>query len=141
MLAASGCASLEQQPRTIRSDLAAPKAEAHSRDVLTSRDLTAHPTLQNASLYDAIAALRPEYFSILSSPRARVAPISSLLIVDGAPRGGVDDLRSLNAAMIAEIRLVRPAESLVRYGKEYHAGAIVITTIVEAARTRAPMSR
>lgn len=104
------------------------RANAHSRDVLTARELLSYPTLRRGTVYEVIAGLRPEYLTPLRVDSHGTVVSTPLVIVNGNPRGGLDALRAIGASTVAEVRLVRPTDALVRYGPEYRSGAIVVRT-------------
>jgi hypothetical protein len=125
----TGCVPGHSHVRGFQATPRQGSAEPHSRDVLPRRELAAHPTLVSATAYDAIAGLRPEYLRPFAVAGGRTLPSPPLVIVDGNVRGGPETLRSINVAMVAEIRFVRPADAPIRYGAEARSGAIVVTSV------------
>jgi hypothetical protein len=97
----------------------------HSRDILTSADLLAHPSFRNGTLFDAIVGLRPEFLAA-NGPIANL-PERPGVLLNGESRADVDVLRAISPSMVVSVRLVRPREAIVRYGQAYSAGAIIVT--------------
>jgi hypothetical protein len=50
------------------------------------------------------------------------------VVLDDSPYGGVETLRNIEVDAIEEIRYVSGTDAAVRYGPEYHGGAIVVLT-------------
>ncbi len=75
--------------------------------------------------YDAVRRLRPAFLStrgptsVLNAPRQDI-----VVIVNGLPYGGVEDLRSLRAGEIAWVRRLTAAEAYVKSGHPAPSGAI-----------------
>lgn len=92
----------------------------NSRRALTGADLD-HPNAANA--LELIRLRRPEFLRS-GGPTAEHAPI---VYIDGI-RGLIEDLRSLPAGSLLEIRYLTAAEATVPYGYGHPAGAIVVTT-------------
>ncbi len=84
---------------------------------------------QNA--YDVVKLLRPRFFQIRSREAAGNNPVWGQgpgVLVDDAPRGSTETLRSIPLSAIREIRYLSGPDAASRYGVEYHAGAILVVT-------------
>lgn len=144
VVALSACAS-----KTASSPRTAAGPEAHSsRYVLLATDLEQS---RADNVYDAIAKLRPEFLrghtdatSFIKQgtvdsrdPNPNPAPAGSTggavrtaatpvkAYRDNARLGGVDDLRQMPIAGIAEIRYIPGPEAGVKYGTD-HAGGVIL---------------
>ena len=129
-LVGGGCAhSRDAQLRQRRvSNSSTDRSVSHSRDLLTAEEMRQHPTLHAATAYDAIRRLRPEYLATATIEAAGGSQASPTVFVDGIARGGADVLRTMQVALITEMRFVRPADAALRYGQDHRWGAILITT-------------
>ena len=129
-LVGSGCAhSGDAQLRHRRaSDSSTDRSVSHSRDLLTAEEIRQHPTVHAGTAYDAIRRLRPEYLVMPTIEAAGGSQASPTVFVDGVARGDVDMLRTIQVALITEIRFLRPADAALRYGQDHRWGAILITT-------------
>lgn len=86
--------------------------------------------------YALIQRLRPEYLrptrnagSVrISQNQPDPGPRTAKVIVDGSPRGELDVLRQIPAAMVTEIRHLNAADATTRFGTGYEGGAILVTT-------------
>lgn len=83
---------------------------------------------QNA--YEVVKLLRPRFFQVRSRESAGNAVWNQGpgVLIDEAPRGGIEFLRSIPLTAIREIRYVSGPDAASRYGVEYHAGAILVVT-------------
>lgn len=99
----------------------------HSRDLITAKDLSRHPTLGTATLFDALRGLRPEFLAV-GYDAGGSAISGARVIVDGSPRGGPEALRSIHVPYVREVRFVRGPDATIRFGAEYRWGAIIVTT-------------
>ena len=87
------------------------------------------PTLRNATLYEALLGLRPEYMTPLASSGRGLLAGTPVVIVDSSTRGSLQSLGSIQASTVSEVRFLRSADAVARYGSAFRAGAIVVTTI------------
>ncbi len=91
-----------------------------SRDLITEEELAQSPDL---SLYDAVRRMRPQWLQVrgtgTESPR---------VYVDGASRGGLDELRSLRVPDVREVRYMGSRDATTRFGTGHTGGAILVTT-------------
>lgn len=89
---------------------------------------------QGGNLHDAfeiVQNLRPRFLQVRSRAAAGGNPIwgeGPGVLVNDAPRGGANSLRSILASSIREIRFISGPDAASRYGVEYHAGAILVLT-------------
>lgn len=84
---------------------------------------------QARDAYDVIQLLRPRFLQIRSKAAASEDPrwgAGPGVLIDDAPRGGIEALRSIPVGAIREIRYLSGPDAASRYGPEYHAGAIVV---------------
>jgi hypothetical protein len=94
--------------------------------MLAAQELRDHPTLTTGTLFDAVIGLRPEFLAGTRDMRA--SGDEPGVIVDGNAHGGVDALRSIPVQFVIEVRRLRPADAIIRYGRDYRNGAIIVTT-------------
>lgn len=80
-------------------------------------------TVSELDLFSAVQRLRPQWLR----PGTRGALPG--LIVDGTPQsGGVEQLRSYQAADVGSLELMNASDATTRYGTGYTQGAIVVNT-------------
>lgn len=112
-LVVHGCAGSGSRPGATRS----------SSRVLTAEELTEASEL---NCYQAVQRLRPGWLRT----RGRVSFTSQQgirLYVDGMARGYVDEMRSIRATAVAEMRYLSAPEATSRFGTDHVDGAILIT--------------
>jgi hypothetical protein len=97
-------------------------------DALTAVELSAVPGLANATAYDAVVRLRPGFLHPRDARTGTIAGrgILPAVFVDGVYYGGLEDLRGIAAAMVAEMHYVRSFDAVHRYGPDYRAGVILV---------------
>lgn len=104
-----------------------------------ANDYSASPTMRSSDFvgssevalagggtaYDVILRLRPQFLT------ARTAVISTdayggrpVVYLDGLRLGGIDELRTISASMIGEVRFLSPVMGSERFGR-YHAGGVI----------------
>jgi len=113
---ASGCATARPGERV-------------NRDVITQEQIQKAPAASSA--YDVVRLLRPEflYRRGVQSVRESVDPSAGILVyVDGARAGGVDELKSIPADQVQEIRWINARDATTRYGTDHGYGVIAVTT-------------
>ncbi|MCI0437071.1 MAG: hypothetical protein L0271_26035 [Gemmatimonadetes bacterium] len=74
------------------------------------------------TVYDVIQQLRPQFL------RTRPGSGSAVVYVDGARRGGTEELRRMDKSSVAEIRYVDGQEATMLYGTGHGGGAILVTS-------------
>lgn len=87
-------------------------------------------TLNQTNLYDAIAAIRPNWLRA-RSPNSFMNPGSIQVYFDDVRIGGVEALRSLSSQGVAYIRWYDPISASARWGLDHEQGALVIATSAE----------
>jgi hypothetical protein len=75
--------------------------------------------------YDVLTRLRPEFLSrhaytIVDDPEGGYP----VVYVNGVRQGGLDLLKTIPAAMVAEIRYISPGAASDRFGR-HHAGGVI----------------
>ena len=117
---------------------APPGSAAKSSDnVITVEDLSA-PAIAGLNVYDAIHALRPQFFvdpvAGASNKQGRRLEIS----VNGGRLRPPSDLYSIPVAPVREIRYFSSGESVGRFGMRANLGPVILVTLVASDTTRAP---
>lgn len=98
-------------------------------DVITQEEIQKAPGASTA--YDVVRLLRPQflYRRGVQSIREPVNPSAGILVyVDGARAGGVDELKSIPADQVEEIRWINARDATTRYGTDHGYGVIAVTT-------------
>jgi hypothetical protein len=106
-------------PRVAQQEL------ARGTDVITRAEIELHPELMSGNAYDLVRLLRPMLLSVQTPSGTTERP---KVLLDGVERGGVEVLQSVPARVVSQIQLVHPVEAMARYGREFGAGALVVTT-------------
>ena len=97
-----------------RAGTSGPDRDAY---VITSQELQQVPA---DDLYEAVQQLRPAWLSRRSGQSPQV-------FVNGAPRGGLDELRTFRPENASELRFINAADATTRWGTGYTAGVIDVT--------------
>lgn len=93
-------------------------------DVIVSEEIRRSAGL---TAYDVVQQLRPHFLRVRVTRTARTAaPIEPVVYVDGLRMGGLDQLRSIRAGDVEEIRYLGAADATTRYGTGHVGGAILI---------------
>jgi len=94
-------------------------------DVITREDLE---RTSAETAMEAVSLLRPQW---LRKRPARTPgdpePVVGV-VVDGRPRGTLDDLASLRTAAVEQMVFLSATDATIRYGTGFAGGAIVVTT-------------
>ena len=99
-----------------------------NRNTITYEEITTSST-GNASAYDLIQRLRPEYFrSRGPSSLSNTTPVTAVVYVDEVRYGEIQSLRALNSAHIREVHYINASDATTRFGTDHVGGAILITT-------------
>jgi len=115
LMAAAACASTGDGQGTRRDS-----------NVITQDELTPHHEI---SAFQAIRRLRPNWLQVRGATRLSGAQRASIQVhVDGMHRGSVEELRSIRAEYVVEIRYMSASEATTRYGTGYTGGLILVTT-------------
>jgi hypothetical protein len=114
LLLAAGCAST-----------GGPRSERSSPDVLLASEMT---DWSGDDLLSVIRRLRPRW---INAPLAVsiTGPVPRSVVVDDVrQRGGLEALRAVRAAIVAEVRFENARDATTRYGANMMSGAIVVRT-------------
>ena len=85
-------------------------------------------TVAASDAYEAIQALRSLWLRSRASPTPNEPNPQPVVYVDGAPRGGLQELRSLSVQDIESINYINGRDATTRWGTGHHAGVIEIRT-------------
>jgi hypothetical protein len=107
------------------------QVQAHARDRLMREEIQSSAK-KDADLYQVIRTLRPQF---LEGPRGTrsaggatsTAPLA--VFVDGTRQSGVDALRSIDPAIVEEVRWLEPTSAENEYGPSASGGALLIKLI------------
>jgi hypothetical protein len=101
-------------------------ARGRESNVITEQEIaTSH--LQTA--HDVIARLRPIYLRSRGRTTVNAGAIDyASVFMDGQYFGDISALRTIQAASIREIRYLNGPDAATRFGMQFGAGAIAITT-------------
>ena len=95
-------------------------------NVITQDELTPHHEI---SAYAAVQRLRPNWLQVRGATRLSGAQWASIQVhVDGMHRGTVEELLSIRAEYVVEIRYMSASEATTRFGTGYTGGLILVTT-------------
>jgi hypothetical protein len=100
-----------------------------NQDVITQEEIQQAPGASTA--YEVVRLLRPQflYHRGVQSVRQPVDPSAGILVyVDGVRSGGIDQLRSIPADQVAEIRWLNARDATTKYGTGHGYGVIAVTT-------------
>lgn len=96
------------------------------RNLITIEELV---TFQQLSAYEVVQQLRPRWLMADRAVNVRGSGHQSpKVIVDGMPRGEIDQLRAISVFEIQEIRFLNSGDATTRFGTGYVAGAIEVIT-------------
>lgn len=90
-----------------------------SANALTAEDLE---TVQTLSVYDAIQRLRPRWL------QSRSTSSPPQVVMNGAPYGGMETLRSIQVSDVTSIRYRDGRDATTRYGTGYGGGVIEVSS-------------
>jgi hypothetical protein len=79
-----------------------------------------------SNAYDAVLKLRPLFFTNGRSMGLSHAVVRPSVVIDGAIPEPLDVLRTLQVALVTEIRFVEPSEATTHYGSAFTAGIILV---------------
>jgi hypothetical protein len=86
---------------------------------------------QARDAYEVIIRLRPQFLK----NRSRADNIGQAdwtrgpgVVLDGSPYGTAEHLRNIEVDAIVEIRYLKGYDAVIRYGADFHAGAILVVT-------------
>jgi hypothetical protein len=114
LVIAASCSQTSQTPAGARS----------SSNLLTAREIASTPAVD---AYDAVQRLRPNF--LRSRSTASTSNAYPVVYVDGLRKGGVEYLRVIRAAEVAEIRYLSAIDATTRYGMNVEAGVLDVKLI------------
>jgi hypothetical protein len=94
-----------------------------SSDVITQEEIEASEGL---TAFDVVQQLRPQFLRPAGGGAAGGDPVR--VYIDGARRGGIAELRTVQRTSVAQIRYVSSNDATLRYGTGHRSGAIEVTT-------------
>jgi hypothetical protein len=132
LIAALGLATLTALPAQAQQQK--PKIR-RQRNVITAEEIATRPADGNA--YDLIRSLRPTWFTTRGVASGNLSGdgmggitdnAGIAVYVDGVKMGGTDELRTIEADRIQEMRYLSASDATTKYGTGHTAGAIEVTT-------------
>jgi hypothetical protein len=129
VLAASACA---KNPSPGDAGAAAP-ATTRNRDVIARDELQA-PGIVGLSVLDAVKSLRPQFLTVRTVSTGYVpgttddeaGQVHSSL--DGSKVGPLNDLATIRASTVKEIRYLNAAAAHEKFGQAAHQGPVIVVT-------------
>ena len=116
-LALTGCATA-----------GAPSSGGSGGDLnLISSEQLRQPELESRSAWEIIERLRPRWFQSRGSVFTS-GQIFARVMVDGVPSGELNDLQSMSASGIEEMRYLNARDATTRFGTGYDGGVILVVT-------------
>lgn len=104
----------------------APAQPRATRSVITAEEIS---SLNVTNAWEVIQHLRPDYLRSRGSVSIRnQAAQFAVVYVNGMRAGGLDELRSVRAGDVANIRFISAADATTRWGTGHTGGVIEITT-------------
>lgn len=85
-------------------------------------------TVPASDAYEAVQTLRSLWLRSRASPTPSDPNPQPVVYVDGAARGGLQELRSVSVQDIETIRYINGRDATTRWGTGHHAGVIEIRT-------------
>jgi hypothetical protein len=132
VVACLGLAILSAQPALAQEK---PHKIRHQRNLITAEEIATRPGEGNA--YDLIRSLRPAWFNTRGVASGNLSGngiggvtdnAGIAVYLDGVKMGGLDQLRSIEADRIQEMRLLSASDATMKYGTGHPAGAIEVST-------------
>jgi hypothetical protein len=102
------------------------KAPRRDRNKITAEEIAERQSAQSA--YDVIKVLRPQWLSVRGPTTIVQQEMSVMVYRDGSKMGSVDELYSIPADQIKEMRFLSAGDATLRYGTDHPRGAIEIET-------------
>ena len=141
--AASACAKHAPPPSSPDPGTTAPSQQAapsRNRDVISHEELQA-PAIAGLSVLDAVKSLRPQFLTVrgLNTVPAKDANGVQLVdqesgkvhsSVDGNKVGPLDELSSIRASTVKEIRYLNPAAAHQKFGGAAREGPVILVTLL-----------
>jgi hypothetical protein len=131
LLATSACA---KNPAPSDSTAAAPAA-TRNREVITRDELVA-PGVGALSVLDAVRSLRPQFLTVRATSSVYVpgtiddeaGQVHSSL--DGSKVGPLNDLATIRASAVRQIRYLTAAAAHEKFGQASHQGPVIVVTMM-----------
>ncbi len=102
---------------------------SHNRDIVTPPELVA---TRATNLYDALKQIRPEYFTARGVSSIRLAtPDLPTVYLDRNQLGDLESMRTIDIAVVQEVRRLTPTEANIRLGRDFPGGVLLITTVAK----------
>ncbi len=123
-LVVSACASSSDAPFGQEGGTATRAARGNSR-LIVRAELEQRP---GDSAYQVVESLNRRWLQ--DDRRGRTfggGPIFARVVVDGAPRGGLNELHRMSASEIESMRFISAPDATIKYGTGYPGGAIEVT--------------
>jgi hypothetical protein len=102
------------------------KTPRRDREKIVGEEIAERPAARSA--YDVIKVLRPQWLTVRGPTTIMQQEISVVVYRDGSKLGSVDELNSIPADQIKEMRHLSPSDATLRYGTDHPRGAIEIDT-------------
>lgn len=77
---------------------------------------------------EAVRTLRPQWLRTRAAPTPRDPNPTPQVIVDGTPRGGLNELALISSSDVESIRYLSASDATTRFGTGFPAGAIEVRT-------------
>ena len=100
------------------------KAPRRDRNKITAEEIAEKPAAQNA--HDIIKALRPQWLSSRGPTTILMQEVGIVVYRDNSKLGSIDELRSIPADQIGELRFYSPGDATMRFGTDHPSGAIEV---------------
>ena len=95
-------------------------------NVITQEELAPHHEI---SAYEAVQRLRPQWLRVRGATIVAGAQRPSIQVhVEGMHRGGIEELRTIRAEYVVEIRYMSASDATTRFGTDYTGGLLLVTT-------------
>jgi hypothetical protein len=141
----AACAACSRSGSTTRSEPGASPQAATSvasgrrdRNVIT-RDELADPSLSGRNVLEVVRLLRPQFLTVRgthtlqdtsTARRGMVDPEAGKVhaSIDGTKIVSIDELASIPASSVMEIRFLTPAQAMQRFGGAAREGPVILVT-------------
>lgn len=120
VILSTACAAAGPSTRPVRSA---------GRDVLTAAEIV---TSKVTDVYQAVLQLRPEFLRKRTISMAAVPAYNApgvLVFLDDMEFGGAESMRNIPLQRVRTIRYLTPTEASLRWGGQYPAGVIHVSTL------------
>ncbi len=123
-LVVSACASSPDTSFGEEFETAAAASRGNSRLIVRAQ----LEEFAGRSAWDAVEILNRSWLRALRGGSISAGPAYARIVVDGIPRGELDELRSVNTNDIETMRYLSATDATTRYGTGYFGGVIEVTT-------------